>query len=259
MKTVTSSAGGQITYEHSGSGPPLLLVHGTISDRSVWEPIRPALQKRFTVYAVNRRGRTGSAALDDVDFEREFLDVAAVVDAIGEPAHVLGHSFGAHCALGSALHTEGVRSLTLYEPPQANPQLAAVAAALRGLVDRDRREEAVHQFLLAGPGESEESIEALRRTVLWPTMLDLAPTIPLDLDALAGYRFDPERFATIRAPVAYLLGTRSPEHFRAVGSALDPVLEDFQWVTLPEQGHFANVFAPELFVEKVMTFLDGVE
>ena len=48
--------------------------------------------------------------------EREFDDVAAVVDSLGEPVHLLGHSYGALCALEAALRTRAVRSLTLYEP-----------------------------------------------------------------------------------------------------------------------------------------------
>jgi pimeloyl-ACP methyl ester carboxylesterase len=259
MKTATTHDGAHIAFDQGGAGPPLLLVHGTISDRSIWEPVRPLLEKRFTVYAVHRRGREGSAALDDhVDFEREFRDVARVIDEIGQPVHVLGHSFGAHCALGAALHTDAVRSLVLYEPPAPNPELSGAVALFQDLIDRGERAEAVRQFLAVGPGEPEENIDALSGSALWPTMLALAPTIPLDLEALSQYQFEAERFEAIQAPVAYLLGTDSPAHFRVVGDAIAPLLSDFRWVELPNQMHFANVYTPERFVEEIERFLDTV-
>ncbi len=122
MRVAVSYDGAGIAYDRGGEGPPLLLVHGTISDRTIWEPIRSRLEKRFTVYTVHRRGREGSAPLGGVDFEREFRDVACVVDDIGEPTHVVGHSFGAHCALGAALYSAAIRNVLLYEPPAPEPR-----------------------------------------------------------------------------------------------------------------------------------------
>jgi pimeloyl-ACP methyl ester carboxylesterase len=57
METITSKDGTRITYRRSGEGPPLVLVHGTAADHGRWRPVLPALEERFTVYAVDRRGR----------------------------------------------------------------------------------------------------------------------------------------------------------------------------------------------------------
>jgi pimeloyl-ACP methyl ester carboxylesterase len=92
-------------------------VHGTTVDHSRWSPVLPAFEERFTVLAMDRRGRGESDDSDDYMFEREFEDVAAVVDWAGEPSYLLGHSHGAVCALEGALLTEGVAKLILYEPP----------------------------------------------------------------------------------------------------------------------------------------------
>lgn len=51
-----------------------------------------ALEERFTVYAVDRRGRGASGDAADYAIEREYEDVATVVDAIDEPVNLLGHS-----------------------------------------------------------------------------------------------------------------------------------------------------------------------
>jgi pimeloyl-ACP methyl ester carboxylesterase len=111
METFTSKDGTPIAYRRSGEGPPLVLVHGR------WRPVLPAFEERFTVYAIDRRGRGGSGDADGYAIEREFEDVAAVVDSIGEPVNLLGHSCGALCSLEVALRTRNVRKLVLYGPP----------------------------------------------------------------------------------------------------------------------------------------------
>jgi pimeloyl-ACP methyl ester carboxylesterase len=60
-----------------------VLVHGTGGFSTRWKPILPALEKYFTVYAVDRRGRGESGDGSNYAIEREFDDVAAVVDPIG--------------------------------------------------------------------------------------------------------------------------------------------------------------------------------
>src|SRR5262245_15334434 len=102
MDHVTSRDGTPIGYERSGQGPPLILVHGTTADHSRWAPVLPALSERFTVSAVDRRGRGASGDAPIYAIEREFEDVAALVDAVGGPVYLLGHSYGALCALEGA-------------------------------------------------------------------------------------------------------------------------------------------------------------
>src|SRR3954451_21108807 len=115
--TVMTEGGTPVAYWRYGKGPPLVLVHGTAADHSRWSPVLPALEERFTVYAVDRRGRGGSGDADDYAVEREFEDVAAVVDSLGEPVNLLGQSHGGLCALEAALLSSGIRALVLYEPP----------------------------------------------------------------------------------------------------------------------------------------------
>ena len=48
--------GNPIAYQHSGNGPPLVLVHGTTADHTRWQLVLAALEQHFTVYAMDRRG-----------------------------------------------------------------------------------------------------------------------------------------------------------------------------------------------------------
>ena len=115
-ETITSKDGTPIAYRRSGEGPPLVLVHGAAADHGRWSPVLPALEERFTIYAVDRRGRGGSGDANAYAMEREFEDVASVVDSIGKPVNLLGHSYGALCSLEATLLTQNIRKLVLYEP-----------------------------------------------------------------------------------------------------------------------------------------------
>ena len=117
MSTFTSGDGTQIGCEKSGAGLLLVLIHGTAADHARWAPVLPALRERFTVYACDRRGRGGSGDGPSYAMEREFEDVATVVDGIGGPVDLLGHSYGALCSLEAATRAKNLRRLVLYEPP----------------------------------------------------------------------------------------------------------------------------------------------
>lgn len=64
---------------------------------------------------MDRRGRGESGDGPAYSLDREAEDVAALVDSIGQPVNVLGHSYGALCAIKAALLTNNIRRLILYE------------------------------------------------------------------------------------------------------------------------------------------------
>lgn len=116
MQTVTSRDGTPIAFWRTGQGPPLLLVHGATADHTTtWRFVRAELERRFTAYSMDRRGRGGSGDSGSYALEREAEDVASIVDFIGAPTRVLGHSYGGLCALEAALLTAHLHRLILYE------------------------------------------------------------------------------------------------------------------------------------------------
>jgi pimeloyl-ACP methyl ester carboxylesterase len=117
QEIVTATDGTPIAYQRGGEGPPLVLVHGTSADHTRWKPVLPTFEEHFSVCTIDRRGRGASGDSEEYSIEREFEDVAAVVDSFEEPAYLLGHSYGALCALGATPLTSNVRKLVLYEPP----------------------------------------------------------------------------------------------------------------------------------------------
>lgn len=258
METITSKDGTRIAYWRSGSGPALVLVHGTTADHTRWARVLPDLERHFTVYAMDRRGRGGSDDARHYSIEREFEDVAAVVNAIGEPVVLLGHSYGAICSLEAARLTGNVRALILYEPPiplggPVYPR--GVAERIRALVDRGDLEAALETFFKEVVRMPDHELARFRTLPVWNVRVKLAPTIPRELEIDRSYRFEPSRFATVHTPTLLLLGGDSPQFFRDAVAAVKAAVPNSGITILPGQQHAAMDMAPQLLVDEVMKFL----
>ena len=143
---VTSRDGTEIAYWTSGDGPPLVLVHGAAGDHTRWRPLLPHLEPQTTVHAMDRRGRGASGDASEYDLEREYEDVAAVIDAVarasGSRVDVYGHSYGGACAFGAALLTWNIHRLGKRSSRPSGPRLPGSGASpphTRSLANSGRR------------------------------------------------------------------------------------------------------------------------
>jgi pimeloyl-ACP methyl ester carboxylesterase len=256
LERVLSADRTPIAYQKSGAGPPLVLVHGVLGMASRWKAIIPELDKKFTVYAIDRRGRGASGDGDSYAIEREYEDVAAVVDSIGDPVHLLGHSFGALCVLEAACLTPNIRSLIAYEPPPA-PVPEGLLGRIQNLLDGDDREGALSAFLSELVRMPPHELERFKASPVFPERLATVHTIPREFRAVENYHVEPERFAHLNVPALLLLGGDSPPFARKNVEDWHATLSNSQIVELPGQQHIAMDTAPDLFVRVVLTFLSN--
>jgi pimeloyl-ACP methyl ester carboxylesterase len=255
---VVSPDGTSIAVWRSGEGPPLVLIHGAAADHNRWAPVLPALEERFTVLAIDRRGRGQSGDADDYALEREFEDVVAVVESATEGVNVLGHSYGGICALEAALLTDTIRKLVLYEPPLgflASPP--HVVDQLEALLAAGRRDELIAFFMQEVAGLPTDQVELMRSLPAWEARLDAADTIPREELASREYVFAPGRFRALGVPTLFLQGGDSPEPFKAAGEALRATLPDCRVVVMPGQRHAAMDTGTDLFTAEVLGFLEA--
>jgi pimeloyl-ACP methyl ester carboxylesterase len=100
-----------------GEGPKVLLTHGLGDSGATWDPIVPALAKRWSVTTWDLRGHGASPRPTEPRQYSQGLaigDLEAIVGRLGPPVHLVGHSLGGYLSLWLALHhPELVRSLTL--------------------------------------------------------------------------------------------------------------------------------------------------
>lgn len=260
VSTAVSRDGTEIGYFTSGTGPPLLLVHGGLGDHTRWDALLPHLEPHVTVHAMDRRGRGASGDTPDYAVEREFEDVAAVVDHIAEDSGttvgVYGVSFGGLCALEGAMRTHNVGSLMLYEgwppvPETVVPPSESVERmdALLAEGNREAVLEAAYRELLA---LTEEELDAVRAQPSWPARVAAAHTIPRELRTIPESSFDPDRAAKVTVPTLLLVGSEGPDWQPEVVAT---ALPDANITVLKGQAHLADLLAPELVAKTLLAFL----
>ncbi|MFF1921146.1 alpha/beta fold hydrolase [Streptomyces sp. NPDC058221] len=108
-----------VAYERTGSGEPLLLLHGIGHHRQAWDPVIPVLAVERDVIAIDLPGFGASPALPD-DLTYGLTTVApllgAFCDALGvDRPHVAGNSLGGLLALELG-REKLVRSVTALSP-----------------------------------------------------------------------------------------------------------------------------------------------
>jgi pimeloyl-ACP methyl ester carboxylesterase len=132
-----------------------VLVHGSVGGGdSTWAEQRP-LADRYLLVVVDRPGYGRTAMVECEDFED---DAPLVAEALGEGAHLVGHSYGGVVSLlAAARRPEAVWSLTVIEPPAFG--VAAGHPAVDELVSRLR------EHWAAGPRDPDAFLRGFLETV----------------------------------------------------------------------------------------------
>lgn len=258
METITSTDGTQIAFEKTGSGRPLVLVHGSFLDHETnWKLIKPRLEEQFTIYAIARRGRGNTDATQGHSVEDESQDVAVLIESLDEAVFLLGHSYGGQVALGAAALVPGsIRKLVLYEPPWPHIIRRDTLNRLEELAQAENWDALATTFCREVIAMPEDELNHLRSSQLWPPMLIDTKATMEEIRALSRYDFDPNYFCDLSCPVLLQVGTESPRDLY-VTDVLAAVLPNVSVEALPGQAHEGMHTAPTLYAESLSRFLLG--
>jgi pimeloyl-ACP methyl ester carboxylesterase len=259
---VDSMDGTRIAVFSSGAGRPLLLVHGAAADHTTFRTVGPLFAARFGVHAIDRRGRGASGDGATYDIEREFDDLAAVVERLaaesGGAVDAIGHSFGGRVALGAALRATHLGRLVVYEgaPPADEPyQAPGLRRRLERVLAEDGPAALFETFLAEVIGMTPADIAAYRANPVWPDRVAAAPTILRELDAESSPAAGLDALAAVKVPVLQILGADSRPAFRRATQALDERLADGRVVVIDGAKHAAHHTHAARFVAEVEAFL----
>jgi pimeloyl-ACP methyl ester carboxylesterase len=196
--------------------------------------------------------------------EREYEDVAAVVDAVaetsGSPVDVYGHSHGGFCAFGGAALTSNIHKLVLYEGWSVpNPTVFALPVEVEERMDellaQGDRDAVVETTFRHYELMSEDDLAALRAAPSWPGRVAAAHTITRECRAEAQATLDPQLAVKITVPVLLFVGEQSSDPGKEQVEAVAAVLPDARIEVLEGQEHVADILVPKTFSEHIMAFL----
>ena len=260
MRTVTSKDGTNISFDRSGQGPALILVHGAFMHRALdpqMAQLAELLAPHFTVFHYDRRGRGESEDTQPYTVQREVEDLEALIDEAGGSAFVYGSSSGAVLAMEAAIELDGkIRKLAMYEAPYKSDESARrdwkeYRQKLKELLAADRRGDAATLFLML-VGMPADQLEEMRREPWWAAFEAVAPTLAYDAAVLGEDREAPvEKAAHVPVPAIVMNGSASETFMYDTATALAKAMPSAQHRTLEGQTH---AVAPEAIAPVLVEF-----
>ena len=256
---VVSRDGTTISYRVFGSGPGVVILHGTMSSAYNHEHLAEALADAFTVYVPDRRGRLLSGPYGPrYCIAREVEDLAAVVARTGARA-VFGVSSGGIIALRGAVELPAIRKAAIFEPPlfmnertvdgfvaryddeiAEGKTAAALVTAVRGAQMGPPIFNAMPRWLTERLVAMMLKQEDRKGAGAYVPMRALAPTLHYDFALVQETCRLPMPFDQIRADVLLMGGSKSPAYLKAALDRLETLLPSAERVELADCDHAAS-------------------
>jgi pimeloyl-ACP methyl ester carboxylesterase len=262
-------AGGiELSYELSGEGVCLVLIHGFTDNLGMWYNQVPVLSKQFKVLSLDVRGH-GETQPPESDLSIGLFaeDLRALLEALGiERACVLGYSMGGRIALQFALaHPESTTGLVF-----ANSGVRSAGARLaedQVAELAERREQMVAMFQT---GNIEVIADGMAERSFSPGFREREPAVfqsykdvklrndPAHylaiMDAMVQAMASPPDLTQIRCPVLIIAGDRDGFMTIEDARAMETAIPDATLAVLPT-GHAAAVESPQAFNQAVLDFV----
>jgi pimeloyl-ACP methyl ester carboxylesterase len=249
--------GGVITASRSGSGAPVLILHGGPGLSDYTAPLAAELDDAFDVIRLQQRGLAPSTTSGPFDVDRHVADAIAVLDAAGaDRAYVIGHSWGGHLAMHlAARHQDRLLGLVAVDPLGAVPDggegdLGRILAE-RIPPGQAARAAELDERAMAGEGTVHDALEGL--AIVWPGYFSSprkAPPMPpldLSLECYAGTFASVHRhfeqqtlergLPSLTIPAVFVLGAASPIP-PGHGVASAALIPGARYVIEDDCGHF---------------------
>lgn len=242
-----------------GVGEPAVALHCSASAGRQWKLLAEALEPTFRLVAPDLHGcghSTGWPGHRPFRLADEAAAVHALVRRLGQPVHLIGHSYGGALALRAALEApDEVMSLTLIEPSafhllrqDASDDAPRLWAEVHVLGDRVDQAVAsgdycfgMSRFIDYWNGDGSWDRLQERQKVALAAM---APRVLLDFRALFLETTPLPSYRRLGMPALIVQGTSSPAPSRRICSMLARTLPHALSVTIDEFGHMGAVNNP---------------
>jgi pimeloyl-ACP methyl ester carboxylesterase len=264
-ETIAGPDGTKLVVIASGSGVPVVFVHGSNGGLDSWGEVGEHLVGHQIVRYARRNHSPSSIGPLPNTFAAEASDLHAILRAVtddaGEGAHVVGGSYGATVALHAASSdTDRIASLALFEPP-----LLLSGRHLTPMLENYRTLCAAGQFAdaLTVFARDVAHVPAEVLAAVPPPPDDSPLTAPAavaaggDLEAMARDTIDVDRWSCINVPVLLMQGGQSWAPLPEGMDRLAHAIRHAHRVIWPDQSHFATATVPSRVAATIQSFIAG--
>jgi pimeloyl-ACP methyl ester carboxylesterase len=263
-----ASAQGEVAWDRFGSGPPVVLLHGTPFSSYVWREVAPALAHTNSVYVWDLVGYGMSEKRRDQDVSLAtqaavFAELVAMWD-IDAPA-VVAHDFGGAVALRAhLLHGVNYDRLALVDAVAHSPWGTGLFRLVREYPDAlEQLPPALHEALVRAyiEGASHRGLPASSLAAYVSPWLGPEGQAALYRQMAQGdERFTDEiddRYGDIDLPVLVCWGTEDTWLPPSKAERLADVIPSAQLRWLHGAGHLVQEDAPAQLTAALVGFLDS--
>jgi pimeloyl-ACP methyl ester carboxylesterase len=256
--TVLSKDGTAIGYTRLGSGPAIVVTHGSFYSQQGWLVFARLLATTHAVYLYDRRGRGQSPDVGrPYSFQYELDDLAAMVALAGPDTALLGHSFGGGTVLAYTIRENFTGRIILYEPVHSilRPLSGGHYAQLQALVDSGELDEATAFGMEQVVGLSAAQVAQTRRSSGWVQSVERVSAFAREVAALDELAPSEAETDAIRARAFVLLGTATALVPIRMAAGVAARVRGLTLYPVVNQGHFAHYQNPEQLRQLVVRCL----
>ncbi|MBI4672095.1 MAG: alpha/beta hydrolase [Chloroflexi bacterium] len=262
----TTVNGRLVGYDESGSGMPLVLIHGYPLNRMMWEAQWEGLTQSARVLAPDMRGFGESEMVDaPVQISTYAEDVHEFLQAMGiqEPAVICGLSMGGYIALAYlGQYPEQVAGLVLANT-KATPDSGEAKAgrnkniALAQAKGADAIAEGILPKMLAPQtyAANAELVEQVKHIMASATVTGI-------VGALSAMRDRPDSIYTLEqssTPTLIIAGTDDQLMPMAEQDKMKQAARNSTLVVIPDAGHLSPMEQPDAFNAALAEFLNTLK
>ncbi|MGB7241234.1 MAG: alpha/beta fold hydrolase [Sulfitobacter sp.] len=239
--------------------PALLIVHGLYGSGRNWGVIAKRMSDTRRVITVDMRNHGDSPHFDSHSYPEMAGDLAEVIEDIGGPMDVVGHSMGGKAAMVLSLQTPAlIRRLIVADiaPVAYTHSQMPFITAMRAvdLSSVTRRSDAEAQLSKLGVEPALQSFFTQSLDVpakRWRLNLDV---LARDMNKIMGF---PAMEGSFLNPSLFLSGAASDYVTADHRPAIKTLFPGARFAKIPNAGHWLHAEKPREFEAAIRTFLDA--
>jgi len=252
----------ELHYSATGSGPPLIVMHGLFGSSRNWHSQVRRFAGSFEVFAIDLRNHGQSFHADEMSYAAMAADVARLLERLGlSDCRVLGHSMGGKAAM----------TLAIQNPKLVSRMVVADIAPLAYYHHYDDLIETILALELDGsesrtqidhalrPNIPEDQLRAfllqnlVRESTGWRWRINWR-VIQRDMEALTHFHEMPRDWRG-ELPTLFIRGANSDYIDDAGIEVIERHFANASIATIAAAGHWLHAEKPEEFSQLVLDFM----